>query len=78
MRIVVITTTLDTVELFMQVQLTTVPSRLLITLNFSIVMVDTKGSAIRGESLENVMCAVFNAIGKTTTGLMAVEEIVLV
>ena len=42
------------------------------------VMVDANGSAIRGESLENVMLVVFTLIGKTTAELRADEEIALV
>ena len=40
------------------------------------VMIDTKGSTIRGESLENVIFAVFTLIGKIS-GLWSDEETVL-
>ena len=49
-------------ELFMPVQLTTVPFRVLVT--FFIVMVDTKGSAPGEESLENVKLAEFIIVGE--------------
>ena len=57
-------TTLATNEVFMPVQLTTVPSRLLVT--FIIVMVDTNGNAKGEESLENVKLEEF-----INTGVMA-------
>ena len=56
-----IRTTLDTVELFMPVQLTIVPSRLLFM--FIIVMIDTKGSAFCEETLKNVKVVEFITIG---------------
>ena len=62
MRIVFISTTLDIDELFIPVQLTTVPSRLLVT--FFIIMFDTKGSAPGEESHENVKLAEFISIGE--------------
>ena len=54
-------TTLDTDELFMPVQLTTVPSRLLFM--FIIVMIDVKGSAFCEETLKNVKVVEFIIIG---------------
>ena len=59
MRISFISTTLSTEE--MPVQLTTVLSRVLVTL--FIVMVDTKGSVPGEESRENVKLAKFIIIG---------------
>lgn len=56
-----ISTTLDTVELFMPVQLTIVPSRLMFT--FTIVMIDTKGSAFCEDTFENVKLVEFIIIG---------------
>ena len=53
--IVVISITLDIEELFMPVQLTILLSRLLVT--FCIIMVDTRGSALGEESLENIKLA---------------------
>jgi hypothetical protein len=61
---VVISTTLDTDELFSPVQVITVPSRLLVT--FIIVMVDTKGNAPGEETRENVKLTEFISIGTTT------------
>ena len=72
---VVINTTLDTDELFCPVQVIIVPSKSLLT--FSMVMVDTNGSAIGEESLENVMLVVFTLIG-VITGLWSDEEILLI
>ena len=57
----VISTTLDTNELFSPVQVIIVPSRFLVM--FIIVMVDTKGSAPGEETRENVKSAEFIAIG---------------
>ena len=51
-----VSTTLDE-ELFMPVQFTTVPSKLLVTL--FIVMVDTKGSSLGEESREKAKVAKF-------------------
>jgi hypothetical protein len=62
---VVISTTLDTDELFSPVQVITVPSRLLVT--FIIIMVDTKGSALGEETRENIKVAEFISIGEITT-----------
>ena len=62
MCIVFTSTTLDIDELFIPVQLTTVPSRLLVT--FFIIMVDTKGNAPEEESRENVKLAEFASIGE--------------
>ena len=58
---VFISTTLDIDELFMPVQLTITPSKLLIM--FIIVMVDTKGSAFCEETLKNVKLIEFIVIG---------------
>ena len=66
--------TLDT-ELFCPVQLITVPSKSLLTL--SMVMVDTNGSVISGESLENSKLVRITLIGKIT-GFWPNEETLLV
>ena len=58
---VVISTTLDTNELFSPEQLIIVPSRLLVM--FIIVMVDTKGSAPGEETRKNVKLAESISIG---------------
>ena len=56
-----INTTLDTDELFLPVQLTTIPSRSLFM--FIIVMIDAKGSAFREETLKNVKLVEYIIIG---------------
>ena len=58
---VVISTIVDSDELFSPEQLIIVPSRLLFT--FIIVMVDTKGSALGEETRENEKSAEFIVIG---------------
>jgi hypothetical protein len=58
--IIVISTTLDTDELFSPVQVITVP-RLRVT--FIIVMVDTKGSAPGEETRANIKLAELKSIG---------------
>ena len=62
MCIAFISTTLDTDEVFMPVQMTTIPSRVLVT--FFIVMVEAKGSAPEEESLINVKLVEFIIIGE--------------
>jgi hypothetical protein len=74
-RIVVISTTLDTDELFSPVQLITVPFRFIPALD--IIIVDTNGRTVRGESLEIMIFIVFTLIGKIT-GLWPYEEILLI
>ena len=56
-----ISTTLDTVKLFMPVQLTIVPSRSLFM--FIIVMIDTKGNVFCEDTFENVKVVEFIIIG---------------
>ena len=75
MCIVFISTTLDTDELFSPVQLTIVPSRLLVT--FIIVIVDTKGNSLGEESRENIKLTEFIIIGKIAV-LRSKYEILLV
>ena len=62
---VVISTIVDSDELFSPVQVIIVPSRLLVM--FIIVMVVTKGSAPGEETREKVKLAEFISIGGTTT-----------
>ena len=48
------------------------------TIHILFIIVDIKGSVIRGESLENVMLVAFTLIAIITTGRIANEETVLI